>query len=214
MEKIVEGFEKPQRELCDFVALLRNAHLHTADLPYDNLTPSKWLPRYYETVTILNEFIGKSLAEFLGPESAEGAEALVKSLSAELKNNVKSKIAAYSKVWKSKTGEEQKVLAQAAISASTRVSWGEAARSCPVCGSTGKLSGRQVKQLPEKYVDGELLMDVQFLATAFKCVACGISFKGPEELAHSELDMHFVETTATSLHDLYEPEYYREYDNV
>lgn len=37
LEKIVNGFGKMQRELCEFVALQRNGYLHTAQLPYDNL---------------------------------------------------------------------------------------------------------------------------------------------------------------------------------
>src|SRR5271166_1503206 len=53
LEKIVKGFEKPQRELCDFVGLLRNQELHTAEVPFEDLKASKWLPRYYEVAKIL-----------------------------------------------------------------------------------------------------------------------------------------------------------------
>lgn len=214
LEKIVNGFGKMQRELCEFVALQRNGYLHTAQLPYDNLGTNRWLPRYYETVAVLNNFMGKTLVDFLGPDVAEVAEALVKSLNEDLKKNVKSRVAAYLKVWQSKGETERKALRQVADSAAIMLSWGEVARGCPVCQSQGKLSGHQVKQFPERYVDGELLMDVQFLATAFKCAACGLALKGTEEIAHAELDTHFVVTTATSLHELYEPEYYIEYNNM
>ena len=48
LEKIVPGFSKAQREVCDFLALLRNQELHTSDLACVNLKESRWLPRYYE----------------------------------------------------------------------------------------------------------------------------------------------------------------------
>ena len=44
VEKLVDGFQKQHRELCEFLALLRNAHLHTADLPFEKLAPNRWLP--------------------------------------------------------------------------------------------------------------------------------------------------------------------------
>lgn len=67
LEKIAKDFGKPQRELCEFMALLRNAHLHTAELPYENLKPTKWLPRFYDTVKILVEFLDKKLPTLSEP---------------------------------------------------------------------------------------------------------------------------------------------------
>jgi hypothetical protein len=44
LEKIVPDFGKPQRDLCDFIGLLRNQELHTAELPFEDLKASKWCP--------------------------------------------------------------------------------------------------------------------------------------------------------------------------
>lgn len=44
--------------------------------------------------------------------------------------------------------------------------------------------------------------------------ACGLHLKGAEEIAHTTLDTHFIATRSTSLHELYEPEYFLEYDNM
>ena len=208
LEKTVKGFGKPHRELCDFVALLRNAHLHTTELPYENLTPTKWLPRFYDTIRILNEFVGKSLEDFLGEEVAPSAVELIKALNDELLGAVKSKIVAFKKVFESKTEEERNRLKQAAELTVRTWRSGEKVRVCPACGSKGVLSGTKVKEFPEKYESEELLMDVQYLSTAFQCGGCGLSLKGVEEIAHAGLDTHFIETTSTSLHDLYEPEHY------
>jgi hypothetical protein len=214
LEKIVDGFGRPQRELCDFVALQRNAYLHTADLPYDNLSPKKWLPRYYETVNVLAEFLGQTLDAFVGQETAVAARGLIASLNEATIKAAKSKISACKQVWEMKGEEEKQQLRQTAKSATAFPGWGNNAVDCPACGSIGTLSGEAVKEFPEKYDDGELLMDVEFMAIGFRCVACGLSLKGVEEIAHADLDTHFVETTSTSLHDLYEPDYYREYDNM
>jgi hypothetical protein len=87
-------------------------------------------------------------------------------------------------------------------------------RPCPSCGGNGTLVGTKVKEFPEEYVDGELLMEVQYLASNFKCPSCGLTLKGIEEVSHAGVDTHFLGMTSTSLHDLYEPEHYQEYDNM
>ena len=66
LEKVIDPFQKQHREVCEFLALERNAHVHTADLPYVNLGTGKWLARFYETVAILHEFLQKPLEKFLG----------------------------------------------------------------------------------------------------------------------------------------------------
>jgi predicted RNA-binding Zn-ribbon protein involved in translation (DUF1610 family) len=214
LEKTIDGFGKPQRELCEFVALLRNAHLHTADLPFENLAPSKWLPRFYETVKVLNEFVKKSMEDFLGHEIAQSASELIKALNEELLGAVKSKIAAHKKVFDEKTKEEQEALYQAAAVATMIPNTGETTETCPSCGATGLLSGTKVKEFPEKYENEELTVDVQYLASGFKCTACGLMLKGVEEVSHGGLKTHFIEKSSTSLHDLYEPEHYTEYNNM
>jgi hypothetical protein len=215
LEKIIEEFQKSHRELCEFLSLQRNAHLHSADLPFENLSPSKWLPRYYDTVAVLNTYLGKSLKDFVGIEAASAALELVKSLNEEIMKSVKDKISAHQKVWHAKSEADQKALSQTAESATAiYLGWGNVVRPCPVCGSNGTLSGTEIKEFPEKYEDEELTVDVQFIASGFKCVACGFQLKGAEEIAHSSLDTHFIATRSTSLHELYQPEHYREYDNM
>jgi hypothetical protein len=214
LEKIVQKFGKSHRELCEFVALQRNAYVHTSDLPYENLSTAKWLPRFYETAMVLNEFVGKGLVDFLGDEVAASAVALIKTLNEELIGAVKSKISAHAKVFKAKSAAESKALSDASLAATLSLAFGQQAAKCPACGSNGIITGMKVKEFPEKYEDGQLLMDIQFLSSEFKCPACSLTLNGVEEVAHAGLGTHFVETTATSLHDLYEPDYGQEYDNM
>ena len=214
LEKTIANFSKQHRECCDFVALLRNAHLHTAQLPYENLATSKWLPRFYDTVKVLNDSIGKDMSDFLGPEVAGSALELISALNEERLGAVKARIAAHTKVFEAKSQEDQVKLLQASEVIASTLELGEAAGVCPSCGGSGTLSGDKVKEFPEKYLNEELTVDVQYLATNFKCPSCALALKGVEEIVHAGLSTHFLGTIATSLHDLYEPEYYQEYDNM
>jgi hypothetical protein len=215
LEKVVDGFRASHRDLCEFLAILRNAHLHTADLPFGNLKPTKWLPRFYETVKVLNSAIGKESSDFLGPEMSATAEELIKSLSDEVLKAVKTKISGHKRAFSAKLKEEQEELLNGArMSTGYIYSHKDVARACPACGAQGVLSGIKVKEFQEKYEEGELLMDVQYLANGFNCSACSLELKGEEEIAHSGLSTHFIRTNARSLHELYEPDHYQEYNNM
>ncbi len=172
--------------------------------PFDNLSPSKWLPRYYDTVSILNQYLGKSLEDFVGLDAATAAAELIKSLDQQVMKNVKTKSAAHAKVWEEKSPQEQAALVQAALGSTLHMGWGEVTRECPVCGSNGTLSGNQVKEFPEKYEDEELLMDVQF-GDRFKW-SCG-HLKGAEEVWAIHGFDNDTKPARQSLYELYEPEY-------
>jgi hypothetical protein len=214
LEKIAEGFGKSQRELCDYMAILRNQHIHSSELPYDNLKLSKWLPRFYEVVKILNDLLGKTLQDFLGPEIAVSAAEHIKTLNEEIKGAVKTKIAAHSKAFANKTRPEQKKLQAEAVIAVKRLPTGSVASECPSCGGLGVLAGDLIRELEPVYREGELLVDQIYLATEFKCLSCDLRLKGLREITYGEMDTQFTETTSTSLHELYEPEYEQEYDNM
>jgi hypothetical protein len=85
---------------------------------------------------------------------------------------------------------------------------------CPACSGQGIITGQRFKELPEQYADGELYNEVEYLGTSFQCKACDLSLNTIEEIAHAGLSTHFKKTESTSLHDLYEPEHYQEYDNM
>ena len=214
LEKIIDAFRSQHREVCEFLALQRNAHVHTADLPYEGLTTSKWLARFYDTVAVLHDHLGKPLEHFLGKEGAEMAVELIKMLNANVLSGVKSKIAAHSKVFSAKKEHEKKTLLDVSASAMAFPPSDHEVCPCPSCEGKAALSGKRYKELPEQYAEGELRMNVEYLATDFMCKACGLSFSSIEEIAHAGLKTHFTKSESTSLHDLYEPEHYQEYDNM
>ena len=105
LEKIVDPFQKQHRELCEFLALQRNAHVHTADLPYENLGTDKWLARFYDTIAVLHEFLGKPLDQFLGKQGAKMAAEQIKTLNEAVLSAVKAKISAHHKVFEAKSAD-------------------------------------------------------------------------------------------------------------
>jgi len=216
LEKIVKGFEKPQRELCDFVGLLRNQELHTAELPFDDLKASKWLPRYYEVVKILCGLMGKRLSDLLGAEPAEHAEKIIATLNKEKESAVKGKIAAHAKVFAAKAEPEQNKLRSNAELRVLLLDAGSTKEKCPACGSTGRLHGELIKSLKPEFEEetAELLIEEVFLADSFSCPACGLTLENIEEIHLGGLEPTFNQTRSTDLHELFQPEYDGDYMNM
>lgn len=214
LEKVIDSFKSHHRELCEFLALQRNAHVHTADLPYENLATGKWLARFYDTLEVLHAHLNKPLADFLGKADVSMAVELIKTLNAGVLSAVKSKISAHEKVFASKTSDQQEALLGVSESGLAYPNNNQEVCQCPACGAKAALTGKRYKELPEQYAEGELLMDVEYLSATFICKACGLSFSGIEEIAHAGLPTHFTKTEATNLHDLYEHDHHEEYDNM
>ncbi|HEY6803203.1 MAG TPA: hypothetical protein VI306_06455 [Pyrinomonadaceae bacterium] len=214
LEKTVKGFGKAQRELCDFLALLRNQELHSADLPFDNLKESKWLPRFYEVCMILCNSMEKELEDFLGNEVADAARKLINTLAKETEGTVKNSIAAHAKVFAEKKPDDQSSLQSNAKAALLKLPDHSKREVCPACGTLGLLTGQLIKSLPAIYFDDRLWTDQEYLATEFECLACELNLKTVEEIIYAGIEPRFTLQTETSLHDLYEPDFDYEYDNM
>ncbi len=214
LEKAIDGFHKTHRELCDYMSLLRNAQLHTAELPYANLKISKWLPRFYEVVKILNKSLGKDLEEFVGSQNAAAAHEHIKTLTEEIKGSVKSKLSAHAKIFEGKSAAEKVSLKEKAENATLALFRGSIAAKCPACSSKGILKGQRIRELEPVYENEQLTVEEVFLVSEFHCLACDLSLKGLQEITYADLEPEFSGFRSTSLHELYEPEHYREYDNM
>ncbi len=214
LEKTVPGFGKVQRELCDYMAFLRNEELHSGELAFEGLKESKWLPRFYEVCKVLCESMGKTLADFTGSEIALSAERLITGQRREIESSVKSKIAAHRKVFSDKTPEDQSSARAIAEARAGLLRAGLTLQDCPACGSKGLLRGELIKELKPRYEDELLLVAQEFLAVAFKCPVCDLAFQSLEEIAHSGIEPRFTQERATELHELFEPEYDGDYMNM
>jgi hypothetical protein len=214
LEKVLPKFSKAQRELCDFLSLLRNQELHTADLAFDNLKESKWLPRFYEVCSILCDALGHNLEDFLGPDVGQAATKLITALEAEIVAEVKKNLEACAAAFRAKTPEEQELLRTNARTALLELQTDTARTPCPACQSEGVLEGTLIKELEPQFSEGTLYVDQEYLATRFRCLVCGLILKNIEEIAVAEVEPRFAAVRETSLHELYQPEWLDEYDNM
>lgn len=206
LEKTVAGFGSVQRELCDYISLLRNDELHSAGLPFENLKESSWLPRYYEVCHVLCAHLGKSLSDLLGPEVAASAERLIAALDRRLQKSVKDRIAAHAKVFNQKSQQDRQKLQTDAEIRARHLPNGSKPHACPACNNSGALGGELIKEMKPVYEDEVLLIDQEFLAANFRCFACDLQLHNPEELAHSGIEPRFSGQRITDLHELFEPE--------
>jgi hypothetical protein len=214
LEKTVKGFGKAQRELCDFLALLRNQELHSGELPFDNLKESKWLPRFYEVCEILCVSMNKELEDLLGTDLADAARKLIHTLAKETEGTVKSRIAAHAKVFAEKEPDDQSSLQGNAKAALLKLPPHSQREHCPACKTFGLLTGQLIRSLPTVYFEDRLWTDQEYLATEFECLACELKLRNVEEIIFAGIEPRFTLQTETSLHELYEPDFYYEYDNM
>ena len=214
LEITIPEFTKAQREVCEFLSLLRNQELHTAALPFVNLKESKWLPRYYETCKILCSSLKKTLDELLGEEIAATAETLITTLAKHTESAVKKRIADHAKTFTSKSKSDRSKLIRESRIALLRRKPASEHEPCPACKTKGILLGDLIKELAPEYVDDRLFIGQEFLATQFTCLACGLTLRNAGEVSIAGIEPRFTDTRETSLHELYEPEFEEEYDNM
>ncbi len=214
LEKVVPNYLKPHREFCDYMALMRNQEIHTAELAFEVLKTSKWLPRFYGVVKILCEFIGKSLEDYLGDEVAKSAEKLIIALDREEEHKVKTKIAAHSKVFLDKTVKEQRALRQIAEADTGSLPTGTTRQGCPACKSHARLEGGWIKDSKPFFEDNQIQVERVFLAIGLRCTACGLKLTNVNEIHVAEIEPRFSQYASTDLHELFQPEYEDEYMNM
>lgn len=214
LEKTLPDFGKTHRELCDFLGILRNQELHTAELPFDNLKESKWLPRFYEVSSILCKSMGHTLEEFLSDEVGGAARKLIQTLVEGIEGTVKKQIAEHRRDFEALPSTEQDRLRAQADAALRLLKKGTTRESCPACEIPGKLDGDPVKELPPVYTEEGLIVDQLYLATKFECMGCGLSLRNLEEIRSADMEFHFMQSVHISFHELHEPDFEQEYDNM
>ena len=213
LEKVVPGFGKTQRELCDYLALLRNDELHSGELPFENLPESKWLPRFYEVCRTLTASLGRNLDDLLGPEVGAAATRLIDALLQETAKAVKGKIHSHGDAFKAHSDAERIELARLANVKARLMPTGFQPVSCPACASNAIARGELIKEMKPKY-DGDVLrMDLEYLVVGLRCPACELELNGVEEVLHAGLEPRFLDERVTELHEFFEPDHYDEYMN-
>ena len=214
LEKFIAGFGKPQSGVFDYMALRRNIELHSGDLGFEGVDSGAWLPGFYSACKVLCEAMEKTLADFLGAEVAASAEEVVAAFSNAQEKAVKDRISKHKKEFEAKPAEEQSKLAADAEGLTRLLGLDAVPHKCPACGSIGLVTGKLIKELEPVYEDGDLLVDLEYLAGEFRCAACGLHLTTIGEVGLAGINLRFTKKTATSLHDRFQPEMDAEYENM
>jgi hypothetical protein len=77
LQKLSARFGKTEVDACMLLMQRRNAHLHSGDLPYANLIPDSWAPRFWELSQLILEIGNKTLEDWVGAVEAARAIALI-----------------------------------------------------------------------------------------------------------------------------------------
>lgn len=181
----------------------RNEELHGGGLPFDGLSTS-WLPRFYETVSVLLGSIGEALPMLVGEEEFKLASELISASKDESARAVAKAISAHKTVWAAKGAEEKAKLAQQASVWATRQAGHRV--TCPACGNNALVHGEPISQ-PVRKLDGDVIVETQeYLPSKFECVACQLKISGLSQLNAGGLGATYKSTFTYDAADYYAPE--------
>lgn len=207
-EQIVPEFTAELAKFCSGIAGRRNEELHSGGLPFGGFANKLWLPRFYRSCEVLLHFQGKSLVELVGAdEYVKAAYELMTADADAAAMSVRKEIAAHGTVWDAKGEDERNELEERARR-SAEPSLGHVV-ACPACNCAALLRGDEIRQLPPRLEDDELVVRHEMLPTRFECSACGLKIEGHSQIHASGLGGVFTNTVR------YDPmEYYAasEYD--
>lgn len=195
------------RELANFCVLhvqRRNAELHSAELPFDNLNTSTWLPQFYEVCSVLLAAQGSSLVDIFGDDEAKTASTLIEANKDEASKSVKSTINAHKTIWEEKPADERKKLAGHAEATASRAEGHRV--KCPSCGSVALLHGSPAGAESSGYKDGVIFVRQPMLPSSFECKACGLKIVGYSKLNACGLGGTFTFTSYRDPVDYFEDE--------
>jgi hypothetical protein len=172
---------------CLILADRRNTELHSGAASFEGLDNSAWLPATYEVMDVVLGHIGTDFHDFLGPEHAPSAVAMLKDRRDTIKREVKEKISESRKVFAALDPEW--ITQRATTVRSMADAWVQANQlrrtsTCPACGSIGLMTGENMGRTPVRIDEatGTITREVRALPNVFVCPHCKLSLKGFQEL--------------------------------
>lgn len=204
LSELLPEFDEELRKFCLVHVGNRNAELHSAEMPFEGISGSAWLPLFYRSCEVLGKSISLSLDDLLGDDEAKAARRVMEAANDAAAKSVRGSIAAHRVVWDEKQElERRKLAAQAEIWA--RRQDGHVV-SCPACGSTALIHGDPITE-PRKTIKDDLITETQTcLPTQFQCTACGLKISGLSQLTASGLGDPFKRTLTYDAADYYKPD--------
>ena len=208
LKHLDKKFDQETEDFCNAIAMRRNEELHSGKAPFAAFLPDAWLPKYWETCSVILAMQNSSLKEWIGPDEAAGADSIVSMAITALEHAVSARIVAakenFTKKYSGDTLEALRVIPWPFGRPSLGGQF-EQDEQCPACGLTARLGFDQVAEelldqpyeelLDQPYTEddepGPWLerVKVSYAADEFACSACGLRLKGRNELAAADLPL-------------------------
>jgi hypothetical protein len=202
--EIHPDFNSELTKFCIGHTGMRNAELHSGDLPYDGLKQSLWLPNYYRACTSLLETMGRTLEDYLGSETAAVADKLIAAAADDAAKAITGKIKSHKAVWDGKKEDERNTLAKQAAVWATKHDGHRV--DCPSCGSVAIVQGEPISAPKTKLEDDIITEKQQYLPSKFECIACELKISGLSYLGQAGLGDMYISTYEYDAAEHYAPE--------
>lgn len=196
---LVPGFTEDDAKACLLMAERRNRQIHTGEMAYADHKSGVWLPDYYRVVSILVEFMGRELEDFLGKSGAAEARETNVREDQRITSLVIKRIAACKQSIASLTDAE---LDARRKNAEPKRDWAVSeaglwtkAHPCPACGSKGSLTVKHVSDRPAEIVDSSIYVDSIYSPRGFSCGICSLLVLGVPELRVAGLADQIVDSS-------------------
>ncbi|WP_288356080.1 hypothetical protein [uncultured Cycloclasticus sp.] len=204
LSEIYPDFNSELELFCIGHTGMRNAELHSGDMPYDGLKQSAWLANYYRASAILLGTMGKELADLIGDDTAKLASQLINAAADDAAKAVMGKIKSHKTVWNEKESAEKETLLEQAKAWATKHLGHRV--DCPACNSVAIVQGQPISA-PTTTLNNDIIIEKQqYLPNKFECIACGMKISGLSSLGQAGLGDVFISTNEYDASEYYAPE--------
>lgn len=203
LQAINPAFEKELRDFCSIHTGMRNAEVHSAELPFEDLKASTWLWKFYRSCEVLLVALNVDLNSLLGPEEAAFARQQIDAAKDEAAKAVLGTIKSFKEVWQAKPEKEHKKLTEKAQAWASRQE-GHIV-DCPACSCEALLDGDPIAA-PKKTLKEDMIVETQAMVPSqFQCVACGLKINGLSQLSAAGLGSPFKRTATYNAAEYFYP---------
>jgi hypothetical protein len=206
-------------ESCKTMAEMRNAHLHSGELPFHNRNTEAWEGSFWHACEIILESMKLGLDDWLGAKEALATKELLKAIAeakrAAAKKRISEAAAAFAERVPKLKDREQLIAAslnqlayryRKSFKRSLDDHWGE---KCPACQAQAVVGGDQIYEDladdQDNAEEGYEIVETGYSAEELFCPTCGLSLLGEEALEEGGIELTHVEHNERAID--YGPDY-------
>lgn len=206
-------------EACKGMADLRNAHLHSGELPFDGRAADAWESGFWHACEVVLDSIKSSLDEWLGGTNAQEPKAIIVAAAQAKKAAAKERIAESARnfIERVSKAKDREQLIEKSKHLRPSLYWDTFKRpldnhwleKCPACSALAVAGGDKTYERladDQDYEDGGWeLVDIGYATEELHCPTCELNLWGEDELEAAGISLEHVEQEEREIE--YEPEY-------